>query len=367
MRVLYSFIIIGLLTLSSCGGSKNLQLADGQKLEKGIYAKMETTKGDIILKLYDEEAPLTVANFVGLAQGKLTVFDTIKFTEPYYDGIVFHRVIPNFMIQGGDPTGSGQGGPGYKFWDETSNTDSFGRKGLLAMANAGPKTNGSQFFITHVPTPHLNGKHTIFGEVLEGQDVVDAIEQGDKIEHVKIFNIGKKFNATKVFKSEYDAIKLKEEEKELEERKLRAKDNARLEVAKSKNQMEYRDFFYDLVKEREPNAVQTESGLVYVIRKDGEGANPEKGDHVSLHYLGEFINGGKFDSSYDRNQPLSFDYLIMGLIPGFNEGVGLSNKGMEVDLFIPYYLAYGKNGRPTSIPQYADLIFRLKILDVQAK
>lgn len=367
MRALYSFIIIGLLIFASCGGSKNLQLTDGQKLEKGIYAKMETSRGDIIIKLYDEKAPLTVANFVGLAQGKLTVFDTIKIKEPFYDGITFHRVIANFMIQGGDPTGSGQGGPGYKFWDETSNTDSFDRKGLLAMANAGPNTNGSQFFITHVPTPHLNGKHTIFGEVIEGQDVVDAIQQGDKLEHVKIFNIGKRMNPSKVFKSEYESIKVKVEEKELEAKKQRAKDNARLEVAKSMNQMEYRDFFYDMVKEREPDAIQTESGLVYVIRKDGEGLYPEKGDHVSLHYLGEFINGGKFDSSYDRNQPLAFDYLVMGLIPGFNEGVGLSNKGMEIDLFIPYYLAYGKNGRRPTIPQYADLIFRLKILDVQAK
>lgn len=148
------------------------------KLEKGLYANISTNKGNIFLELHPEATPLTVANFVGLAEGDLTVFDSIKFDEPYFDGLTFHRVIANFMIQGGDPSGNGSGGPGYKFWNETD-TDLEHIKGALSMANAGANTNGSQFFITHKRTSHLNGKHTVFGKVLSGQDVVDQIEQRD--------------------------------------------------------------------------------------------------------------------------------------------------------------------------------------------
>ena len=140
----------------------------------GIEAHMKTTKGTLVLDLFPEDAPITVANFVNLANRK------------YYDGTVFHRVIADFMVQGGDPTGTGRGGPGYKFEDEFQSGRKFDKKGILAMANAGPGTNGSQFFITHVPTPHLNNNHTIFGEVKEGQDVVDSIGQGDSIESVAI-------------------------------------------------------------------------------------------------------------------------------------------------------------------------------------
>lgn len=365
MRLLLTLIITVLL------GTFGIAQDKKQKLEKGLYAKIETTKGDILIKLYQDKAPLTVANFVGLAEGKLKVFDSIQFKEPYYDGIIFHRVIANFMIQGGDPTGTGSGGPGYRFWDETSPNDKFDKKGLLAMANSGPNTNGSQFFITHVPTPHLNGKHTIFGEVLEGQDVVDAIAQGDEIKHVKIIKKGLKYKwfykASKVFETEYQIVEAVAEKERLETQKLAAKDNVRLVEAKAKNQMDYMDYFYGLVKEMEPTAIQTESGLVYVVREEGEGEVPEKGDHVSLHYLGKFLYGNKFDSSYDRNAPLNFDYLVMGLIPGFNEGVGLSKKGTKIDLYIPYYLAYGKNGRAPTIPEYSDLIFQLEIIDVQHK
>ncbi len=151
-------------------GEQNLENTTEPKLE----AHMKTTKGMIVLEMLPEQAPITVANFVNLAQ------------RGYYDGIVFHRVLANFMIQGGDPTGTGRGGPGYSFEDEFDPTLRFDRAGLLAMANSGPRTNGSQFFITHGPTPHLNDKHTIFGRVIEGQDVVDAVAQGDKIEKLEI-------------------------------------------------------------------------------------------------------------------------------------------------------------------------------------
>jgi cyclophilin family peptidyl-prolyl cis-trans isomerase len=171
------------------------------KMADGLYVEMITSKGKILLQLEMQKAPLTVANFVGLAEGKIKN-DAKPLGKPYYDSLLFHRVIPNFMIQGGDPQGTGQGGPGYAFKDEFDPSLSFTGPGILAMANAGPATNGSQFFITHVQTSWLNNRHTIFGHVIEGQDVVNKITQGDYILKVKIIRKGKlakKFKADKVF------------------------------------------------------------------------------------------------------------------------------------------------------------------------
>ena len=342
-----------------------------EKLAKGLYAEIVTDKGIILLELADEKAPLTVANFVGLAEGKLKVFDTIEHTKPYYNGVKFHRVIANFMIQGGDPTGTGSGGPGYKFFDEADNGLMHTGPGILSMANAGPATNGSQFFITHVATPHLNGKHTVFGKVISGQDVVDAIAQGDVMNEVNIIRKGFKckfsYKPSKVFKAEY--ARLAELAKIEEERrvKLRALDNVRLAECKARDIPEYKAYFYEMIKKDHPNVLQTESGLVYEILEDGTGEHPEKGDGIALHYTGTHVYGDKFDSSVDRNAPLNFDYLVMGLIPGFNEGVGLSKEGMKITLYIPYYLAYGPQGRMPTIPPYSDLIFELDILEVEKK
>ncbi len=362
MRLFIQSLVLFLFTTSITAQSKDL------KLKKGLYANIETAKGDIFLQLYPEKAPLTVANFVGLAEGKLTVFDSIEHKEPFYDGLIFHRVVPNFVIQGGDPEGNGNGNPGYQFFNETD-TSLTHEKGVLAMANAGPNTNGCQFYITLAPAHHLDGGYSIFGRVLEGQDVVDNIAKGDTIRHIEIVKKGLKYkwfyNPTKEFKKAYDRLKKIHDAEELKMKKAQALEKVRLVEAKSKSEEEYKSYFYNLIKKKEPEAVQTASGLVYVVRKKGEGEVPKKGDDVSLHYTGLFLYGGKFDSSYDRKKPLDFKYMVMGLIPGFNEGVGLSNEGEEVDLFIPYYLAYGKNGRPPQIPAYADLIFKIKILDIE--
>lgn len=341
------------------------------KLEKGLYAEIKTDRGNILLQLADKEAPLTVANFVGLAEGKFKVFDTIEHKKPYYNGIKFHRVIANFMIQGGDPSGTGSGGPGYKFYDEATSGLTHIGPGILSMANAGPATNGSQFFITHVATPHLNGKHTVFGKVIEGQGVVDAIQQGDVMNEVNIIKKGFKYKfgykPSKIFTKEY--ARLTEIAKIEQERisKLKAMDNVRLAEAQAREIPEYKEYFFEMIKKDHPNALQTESGLVYEILEEGTGGIPNKGDGVSLHYNGVHVYGDKFDSSFDRNAPLNFDYLVMGLIPGFNEGVGLSKQGMKINLYIPYYLAYGPQGRMPSIPPYSDLIFELEILEVTKK
>lgn len=144
-----------------------------ESLKDGLYANLQTSKGNMLVKFEDEKSPITVANFVGLAEGKIEN-KAKKKGEPYYDGTVFHRVIKDFMIQGGDPKGTGMGDPGYKFDDEKNDLKHKG-KGILSMANSGPNTNGSQFFITHVATPWLDGRHTVFGEVIKGENVVDSI------------------------------------------------------------------------------------------------------------------------------------------------------------------------------------------------
>lgn len=192
IKMLFNLLLISMMTFSCTAQDK---------LQDGLYAKITTSKGSILVKLEFEKAPLTVANFVGLAEGKIP--NNAKAEGiPYFDGITFHRVVPDFVIQGGDPSGTGRGGPGYSFKDEFDPSLKHNRAGTLSMANAGPATNGSQFFITHRDTPHLDGKHSVFGYVLEGQNVVNLIQQGDVIDKMEIIRKGKAakaFDALKVF------------------------------------------------------------------------------------------------------------------------------------------------------------------------
>lgn len=322
--------------------------------EPGIYANMITDKGTIVIKLEHEKAPLTVANFVGLAEGKFKPFDTIHIEKPFFDGLKFHRVIANFMIQGGDPKGTGMGDPGYKFFDEFHDALMHDGPGVLSMANSGPNTNGSQFFITHKDTPWLNQKHSVFGRVTQGQDVVDKIEQNDVIQRVIIVRVGKqlkKYNPTQIFQAEYkrrfDAIEAEQ---------------AALEAIRNMSVAEYTVYFKEQMTKRYPNAIQTPSGLMLVIHEPGGDEKPKNGANVTVHYTGFLLCGKKFDSSKDRNQPFAFPVGMGRVIKGWDEGIPMLGKGGKATLIIPYFLGYGDRGTGP-IPPFATLIFEVEMLD----
>ena len=306
---------------------------------EGIYAKCNTSKGLILLKLNYKETPGTVGNFVSLAEG--TQKNSYKNSgEPYYDGLKFHRVIPNFMIQGGCPQGTGSGGPGYQFDDEFHPDLKHNREGILSMANAGPGTNGSQFFITHGPTGWLDGKHTVFGYVVEGQDIVNLVEQGDLIESLTIEYHGEaaeKWNAQLAF-NEFNASA---------EARLKAEKNAAHETLVSITS----------------GMKKTESGLFYNITKEGTGLSPSKGSKVSVHYKGSLIDGTVFDSSYQRNEPIEFSVGIGQVIQGWDEGIMLLKKGASARFVIPSDLGYGAQGAGANIPPNSTLIFDVELID----
>jgi peptidyl-prolyl cis-trans isomerase A (cyclophilin A) len=337
--------------------------------EPGIYAAFVTTKGNIIVKLEADKTPMTVANFVGLAEGNFTIFDSIKITKPFYNGLKFHRVIKDFMIQGGDPQGSGMGGPGYKFPDETRDDLTHSGPGILSMANSGPATNGSQFFITHKETPWLNGKHTVFGHVVEGLDVVNKIAQDDIMTKVIIIRNGKAYkswNATQVFKTSYAKIQAEQAIKKAEQAKLDALEKDRVSKCAAMTEAEYSVYLLAEIRKKYPTAQQTASGLVYVIQKEGTGEKAKKGDKVSTHYIGTFLNGTKFDSSRDRDQPLDFTHDAGQMIPGYDEAISILSKGGRGIFVIPYFKAYGAAGRPGAIPPYSDLVFDIELLNIVA-
>jgi len=317
--------------------------AEKKQLAEGLYAKFITAKGEILVKLEFEKTPLTVANFVGLAEG--TKVSTRGQGVRFYDGLIFHRVIPNFMIQGGDPLGTGTGGPGYKFPDEIDSSLKHDSPGVLSMANAGPGTNGSQFFITHVPTPWLDGKHTVFGRVVEGQSVVNAIGTGDTIKTIEIIRMGKKAQAFKADQGAFDALLAKVGQKAGQEKQGRT---AQVQA---------------MLKEKYPQALSTPSGLKYVVLKEGIGEKtPSPGTTVTVHYTGTMPDGKKFDSSVDRGQPFQFPVGQGRVIKGWDEALSTMKKGEKRILIIPPHLAYGDRGIGP-IPPDATLIFEVELLD----
>ena len=310
-------------------------------MQDGIYAKFNTPKGSILVKLTHDKTPGTVGNFVGLAEGQLE--NTAKpMGTPYYNGLKFHRVIPDFMIQGGCPLGTGTGDGGYKFDDEFHPELKHDRPGVLSMANAGPGTNGTQFFITHIPTDWLDNKHTVFGHVVEGQDVVDAVAQDDALESVEIIRQGeeaKNWNAIEAFRT-FEGSR----EKRMAEEKNRAE-----------AEMEKLAAGFD----------KTESGLRYKIIQKGSGKQAEKGKKVSVHYQGALDNGQVFDSSYKRKQPIDFQLGVGQVISGWDEGISLLQVGDKARFVIPSHLGYGASGAGGVIPPNATLVFDVELMDVK--
>ncbi|MEW7291212.1 peptidylprolyl isomerase [Aquimarina sp. 2304DJ70-9] len=310
-------------------------------MQDGLYAKFKTTKGDILINLEYEKTPGTVGNFVGLAEGNIEN-EAIPQGKPYYNGLKFHRVIADFMIQGGDPQGTGAGGPGYQFDDEIHPDLTHDGPGVLSMANAGPGTNGSQFFITHVETSWLDGKHTVFGKVIEGQNVVNAVAQGDAIDEVEIIRVGaeaENFNAVETF------------------RKFNGAKAEREAAAKKKTEA--------LLEELAAGFDKTESGLRYKVIQKGDGAKAEKGKTVSVHYKGSLTDGTVFDSSFKRNQPIDFPLGMGHVIAGWDEGIALLEVGDKARFVIPPYLGYGEAGAGGVIPPNATLVFDVELVEVK--
>jgi FKBP-type peptidyl-prolyl cis-trans isomerase len=309
-------------------------------MQEGIYARFTTSKGQIIVQLTHDKTPGTVGNFVALAEGNLENSAKPQGT-PYYDGLKFHRVIADFMIQGGCPLGTGTGDPGYKFDDEFVSDLKHDVPGVLSMANAGPGTNGSQFFITHTATPWLDGKHTVFGKVVEGQEVVDAIAQGDVIETLAIERVGdaaQNWNAVEAFRV--------------------------FENARAKREEEAKKAAQEALDKLAAGFDQTDSGLRYKIIQKGSGAQAEKGKSVSVHYEGSLDNGQVFDSSYRRKDPITFTLGIGQVIQGWDEGIALLKEGDKARFVIPSYLGYGERGAGGVIPPNATLVFDVELVKV---
>ena len=307
----------------------------------GLFATLSTSKGEIKIELEFEKTPGTVGNFVGLSLGLIS--NSIKpLGEAYYNGLKFHRVINDFMIQAGCPFGTGTGDPGYKFDDEFHNELKHDRPGVISMANAGPSTNGSQFFITHLETPWLDNKHTVFGNVIDGMDVVNSISQNDEIISVKINAVGDKakaFDAAKAFedfnKSKADRIK-KEKENELK-----------------------------MLKDLSKGFSKTSSGLLYKFEKENNSHKPSNGNKVKVHYKGMLLDGTVFDSSFKRNQPIEFTLGVGQVIKGWDEGISLLGIGDKASFIIPSDLAYGASGAGGVIPPNATLIFEVELISAE--
>jgi len=310
-------------------------------MQDGLYAKFHTSKGEILVNLEYQKTPGTVGNFVALAKGDLE--NNVKPQgTPYYDGLNFHRVIPDFMIQGGCPLGTGTGDPGYKFDDEFHPDLKHSGPGVLAMANSGPGSNGSQFYITHIETAWLDGKHTVFGNVVEGQEVVDAIAQEDKLTQLEIIAVGADAEAFKAIESF---------------RTFEGSRERRLAEAKAESEAELDKLASGFDK--------TDSGLRYQILQKGSGAKAAKGKNVSVHYKGQLSDGTVFDSSYKRKEPIDFQLGVGQVISGWDEGITLLNVGDKARFVIPSNLAYGERGAGGVIPPGATLIFDVELMDVK--
>ena len=336
-----------LISMGGCSPmSESMKAIEGKD---GVFAIMETSQGDIVLELHYKQTPLTVTNFVGLAEGKLTAAKG----KPFYDGLKFHRVISkangdgqDFMIQGGDPAGNGTGGPGYKFPDEFVDELRHTGPGILSMANAGPGTNGSQFFITHVATPWLDGKHTVFGKVVYGQDVVNKTKQGDLIKKVTIVRQGedaKNFTATQ---EDFDNRLV-----EVKEKNRKAKEEAFKKTI-------------EMVEKKFAGSTKTPDGIYYTITKEGNGEKIGGRKTVTVKYKGYLMNDQVFDSS-EFHEPLEFITAGGKMIPGFDIMVQDMKLNEKRTIVLPPDLAYGEAGAGGVIPGNAYIAFDVEVIKVK--
>jgi len=307
-------------------------------MKEGLFAQIKTSKGVIEIQLEFEKTPGTVGNFVGLSIGKIKNSNK-ELGKPYYDGLKFHRVINDFMIQGGCPIGTGTGDPGYKFDDEFNADLKHDKPGILSMANSGPATNGSQFFITHIETPWLDNKHTVFGHVIDGLDVVNSIVQDDEIINIKINAVGEKAQA-------FDPVKAFENFNNLKEERI------------NKQKKKTKKLLNDL----SDGYSKTDSGLMYKFLDNKNSNKPSKGEKVKVHYKGMLLDGTVFDSSFKRNQPIEFTLGIGQVIKGWDEGISLLGVGDKASFIIPSDLAYGESGAGGVIPPNAPLLFEVELI-----
>lgn len=357
-------------------------------LEDGLYAEFVTNKGVMVAKLEYEKVPVTVANFVALAEGNHPMVKEEYKGKKYYDSLTFHRVMNKFMIQGGDPLASGTGEPGYKFDDEFHPDLRHDRPGILSMANPAPNANGSQFFITEVPYPSLDNRHAVFGELVIGLDVQDSIsnvqvERGTNkpIEPVYTLEVNiirkgssaKAFDAPKVFVEESSKIAQRQEERKA---KLRKEAEAKSEIAKAS--------FLKKNEELKGRRIDSPTGMAMIFTNESGGVKPNPTEKVLINCAGYFENGelfyttwkevaqknGKYDERMDQQngyQPFPMIYNeTAGLVHGFREAMLNMNVGDKARVFIPSFLGYGETGRG-SIPPNVDLIFDIEISGIQGK
>jgi peptidylprolyl isomerase len=336
-------LMAGTVTLTSCSRKTDAAAAGDAGLGNGLFARIATNRGDIVVRLEYQKTPLTVCNFAALAEGKMNA----SREKPFYDGLTFHRVIADFMIQGGDPLGNGTGGPGYRFPDEIDPGLNHDGPGVLSMANAGPGTNGSQFFITHTAAPWLDGKHTVFGRVVRGQDVVNAIKQGDTIEKITIIRNGPEAGAFKADQAVFDAL--------LREKTAAAVADARIRREKAVAE----------ITAKYPDLIQTPSGLRYAILRAGSGEKPQTGTAVAVSYKGMFLSGEIFDNSDLQGGPMEIQAGVRQVIPGWDETLLDMRQGEKRLVVIPPELAYGDRGAGNIIPPNTFLVFEMELVEIR--
>ena len=368
--IIKSFVFLTLLSATTCKEKY-------PELGEGLFAELITTKDTIVVELNYKKTPLTVSNFIGLAEGTHPMLTDSLRGKPYYNGTIFHRVINNFMIQGGDPSGTGSGSPGYKFEDEFNDSLSHNKSGILSMANSGPATNGSQFFITDAPTLHLDNKHSVFGKVVKGLDVVDIISNVEvapgsnkPLEDIIILELNivrqgddaKKFDNVSTWNKELQSSK---------EKKIKTIEKRKKIIKEMKT----------VLNDYKNKANKLNSGLLIHNISSTKGIKPREGSKVKLNYEGYFTDGNLFGTnvkaidqkygSYDHRKDTQGAYspILMPLnneaqmIPGFKEGVFKMSLGDKTFLYLPSHIAYGEEGRGKIKPN-TDLIFIVEMVEI---